>query len=51
MGRLTIEAIHALDVPMIMGIVVFTAITVQLGNLLADLAVAALDPRVRLAGE
>ncbi|MGE0785899.1 MAG: ABC transporter permease [Sandaracinaceae bacterium] len=49
MGRLVIEAIRALDVPIIMGTVVITAIAVQLGNIVADVAVAALDPRVRLA--
>ncbi|HJL20301.1 MAG TPA: ABC transporter permease [Sandaracinaceae bacterium LLY-WYZ-13_1] len=48
MGRLAIESIHSLDVPMIMGVVLFAAITVQIGNLLADVAVGALDPRVRL---
>jgi peptide/nickel transport system permease protein len=48
MGRLAIESIHSLDVPMIMGVVLFAAVTVQVGNLLADVAVGSLDPRVRL---
>jgi ABC-type dipeptide/oligopeptide/nickel transport system permease component len=48
MGRLAIESIHSLDVPMIMGVVLFAAVTVQIGNLLADIAVGALDPRVRM---
>jgi peptide/nickel transport system permease protein len=48
MGRLAIESIYSLDVPMIMGVVLFAAIFVQVGNLLADIAVAMLDPRVRL---
>ena len=47
MGRLAIESIYALDVPMIMGVVLFAAVFVQIGNLLADIAVASLDPRVR----
>lgn len=46
-GRLAIESIAALDVPMILGIVLLASTTVQLGNFLADLAVAALDPRIR----
>ena len=47
MGRLVIESISALDVPIIMGVVVITAFSVQLGNGLADLAVGFLDPRLR----
>lgn len=46
-GRLAVESITALDVPIVMGIVLFACGAVQTGNLLADLAVAALDPRVR----
>ncbi|MEQ8888891.1 MAG: ABC transporter permease [Sandaracinaceae bacterium] len=48
MGRLAIESSHSLDVPMIMGVVLFAAVAVQIGNLLADIAVGALDPRVRM---
>ena len=47
MGRLAIEAINALDVPLILGCVLYASVLVQLGNLFADLAVARLDPRVR----
>ena len=46
-GRLAIESIASLDLPMILGIVLLASSTVQLGNFLADLAVAALDPRIR----
>jgi len=46
-GRLSIEAIYALDVPMILGIVLMSAITVQLGNLLADVVVSRIDRRVK----
>ncbi|MCB9591245.1 MAG: ABC transporter permease [Sandaracinaceae bacterium] len=49
MGRLVIESITSLDVPVIMGVVVITAVSVQFGNGLADVAVGALDPRVRHA--
>lgn len=51
MGRLALESIDSLDVPMIMGVVLFAAVFVQIGNLLADIAVALLDPRVRLEGK
>jgi peptide/nickel transport system permease protein len=47
MGRLAVEAISGLDLPVVMGIVFVACTTVQLGNVLADLTVAALDPRVR----
>lgn len=49
MGRLVIESIFALDVPMIMGVVVVAAIAVQIGNGLADVGVGLLDPRIRHA--
>jgi len=47
-GRLAIESIHNLDAPIIMGVVIMVSFTVQLGNFLADVAVGALDPRVRI---
>jgi peptide/nickel transport system permease protein len=47
MGRLAVESIAGLDLPVVMGIVFVACVAVQVGNLLADLAVAALDPRVR----
>jgi peptide/nickel transport system permease protein len=47
MGRLAIEAIYALDIPILLGVVLMSAITVQVGNLLADLAVARIDRRVK----
>jgi peptide/nickel transport system permease protein len=49
-GRLAIESIYSLDVPMVLGIVLLSSATVQVGNLLADLGVAALDARVRDGG-
>ena len=48
LGLLTIEAIESLDAPVIMAVVLMFGVAVQLGNLLADIAVAALDPRIRL---
>lgn len=48
MGRLAIESIHSLDVPMLLGIVFVAAIAVQLGNFGAELVLTRLDPRIQL---
>lgn len=48
MGRLFVDALTMKEYPILMGMVVFTAILVILGNLLADIGVALVDPRVRL---
>ena len=48
MGRLTVEAIFARDYPIIMGAVTVSAFMVVLGNLLADLGYAFVDPRIKL---
>lgn len=47
MGRLAMESIYTFDLPMLLGIVFVSAITVQLGNLGAELVVAWIDPRTR----
>lgn len=47
MGRLAVEAISGLDLPVVLGIVFVASAFVQLGNVLADVAVAIFDPRVR----
>jgi len=47
MGRLTIEAINQRDYPVLMAITLVTAVLVAAGNLLADVAYAAADPRIR----
>lgn len=47
-GRLALESIDNMDAPIVMGVVVMVSLTVQLGNFLADISVAALDPRIRL---
>ena len=46
-GRLTIQAIAARDYPLVQGCVLFIAFVYVAGNLLADIAYAWLDPRVR----
>ncbi|MEF8793677.1 ABC transporter permease [Thiohalorhabdus sp.] len=47
MGQLMYEAILSRDYPVVMGTLVVTAVLTLLGNLLADLALAWADPRVR----
>lgn len=48
-GRLAYEAIFNLDIPLIMGIVLFSAFLIVVINLGVDLIYAWLDPRIRLA--
>jgi len=47
MGRLGVLAIFQRNYPLIMGIVVFSAVLIMLGNLFADLGYALVDPRIR----
>lgn len=46
LGRLAQEAVSGRDTPLLMGIIVISAVLVILTNLIVDLAYAALDPRV-----
>lgn len=46
-GQMIWQAIQLVDIPVIMGGVLVTALFVVLGNLLADLVYPALDPRIR----
>lgn len=46
-GQLSIEAINQRDYPQIMGLLFVTAVLVLLANLIADIAYAYADPRVR----
>ncbi len=48
MGRLFVDALTMKEYPVLMGMMVFTAVFVIAGNLLADIGVALVDPRVRL---
>jgi peptide/nickel transport system permease protein len=48
-GQLTVSATSSGDIPVVMGVVVATAIIVVVVNLLIDLAQAALNPKVRLS--
>ncbi len=47
-GRLAYEAVFNLDIPLIMGTVLFAAFLVVAANLVVDLLYAWLDPRIRL---
>ncbi|OGC12148.1 hypothetical protein A3K48_06760 [candidate division WOR-1 bacterium RIFOXYA12_FULL_52_29] len=47
MGRLGVQAIFQRNYPTIMGIVMLSAILIIVGNLLADIAYAIVDPRIR----
>lgn len=46
-GRLAVEAIKQVDVPMIMGTVLFATLMIVVANLIADVAVALSNPRIR----
>ena len=48
MGRLFYDSVMARDYPVIMGILVIGAVLTLLGNLLADISYAAVDPRIKL---
>ncbi|GLS20242.1 peptide ABC transporter permease [Labrys miyagiensis] len=49
MGRLFLDSLGYSDYPMVMGLLMFSAIFVILGNLIADIVIAVVDPRVRLS--
>ena len=49
MGRLFLDSIGYGDYPVVMGLLMFSAILVILGSLIADIAVAVVDPRIRLS--
>ena len=46
-GKLLITAIEARDYPIVLGMTVISAVLMLLGNLLSDICVAFVDPRVR----
>lgn len=48
MGRLFLDSLGYSDYPVVMGLLMFSAIFVLVGNLIADLLVAFIDPRIRL---
>ncbi len=48
MGRLALESVLARDYPILMGLTLFAAVLIILGQLLSDVLYAVVDPRVRL---
>jgi peptide/nickel transport system permease protein len=48
MGRLFVDSLTMKEYPVLMGMVMFTAMAVIIGNLLADVLNAIIDPRIRL---
>ncbi len=47
MGRLGVEAVNGRDYPIIMAVTMLSAVLIIIGNLLADVAYAWADPRIR----
>ncbi len=47
MGRLGVAAVFSRNYPVIMGVVMFSAFLIVIGNLLADVCYALADPRIR----
>ncbi|TSD83041.1 ABC transporter permease [Mycobacterium sp. KBS0706] len=47
-GQLTWQAIQRVDIPIIMGVTLVSAVAIVLGNLLADLVAPFIDPRIKL---
>jgi peptide/nickel transport system permease protein len=47
MGRLFVEAVGHSDYPVLMGIILISSVIIVLANLLADIAYAMVDPRVK----
>ena len=50
LGEATVQAALRSDIPLLVGIVFFSALFVYTGNTLADLAYPIVDPRIRLSG-
>jgi len=48
MGRLFVDSLTMKEYPVLMGMMMFTALFVIVGNLAADIGIAMVDPRVRL---
>lgn len=46
-GRLTVDAVNTQDIPVVMGVVVFSAIVFVAATLIVDLLYPLLDPRIR----
>jgi peptide/nickel transport system permease protein len=49
LGRLAVNSVTQVDLPMLMGVMLFAATAIILFNILVDAAYAWIDPRIRLA--
>jgi peptide/nickel transport system permease protein len=49
-GRLIVEAVFTRDYPLVQGVVLITASSYVLINLLVDLSYSVLNPRIRIGG-
>jgi len=49
-GRLMVEAALAHDIPMLEASVLLVAVVYMIANLIADIVVALLNPRIRMGG-
>jgi len=49
LGRELLQAVLDLDLPLIIGVVIVTAVAIAIANLLVDVVLALLDPRLRAA--
>lgn len=49
-GQLAWQAIQRVDIPIIMGVTLVSAIAIVIGNLIADLLAPFVDPRIKLKG-
>jgi peptide/nickel transport system permease protein len=47
-GQLAWQAIQRVDIPIIMGVTLVSALAIVIGNLIADLITPIIDPRIRL---
>jgi peptide/nickel transport system permease protein len=47
-GQLAWQAIQQVDIPIIMGVTLVSALFIVIGNLLADLIAPLIDPRIKL---
>ena len=47
-GRISVNAIHSRDMPLLQGTAIFSAFLIIAGNLIADIMYSFLDPRIRV---
>ncbi len=46
-GKLALDAVHSEDLPLLMGTVLFATVCIVVMNIVVDVAIAVIDPRVR----